>query len=552
MRLGIQRYIYGRIIVISTLAFILVAVLLVINHLLVVPRLVSHTEPVATDWICIGIDVYLVLIIGAFVVYWITRLYTERQHLEEMYHVLVASLPVGVYIIQDGRFVYVNQRFQGVTGYTEAELLDMDPIRMVHPEDREMVRNNAVAMLNKERQTSYEFKAATKKGDTVWAMETVNAIQYNDRRAVLGNIVDVTELKQVEGKLKQAASEWRTTFDSITDWVSIHDKEHKITRVNMACAGGFDLRPEEMIGKTCYEVYHGTGAPVSNCPHLITMKTGRPATEEFFLASKGIYMEITTSPVFNDNGQITSTVHVARDITERKKMEEQLIIADRLASIGELASGIAHELNNPLTSVIGFSQLVLQEDIPDNIRRDLDVVNSEAQRTAEVVKNLLTFARKHTPVKQPVNMNAIIKKVLELRNYEQKVNNIVVNTNLASDLRQVMADYFQLQQVFLNIIINAEHFMIEANRGGILAIVTDEVGGYVRATFNDNGPGITQEVLGHVFDPFFTTKEVGKGTGLGLSICHGIVSEHGGRIYVESEPGKGASFIIELPASDGL
>jgi PAS domain S-box-containing protein len=358
----------------------------------------------------------------------------------------------------------------------------------------------------------------------------------------------------VEGMLKHAASEWRTTFDSITDWVSIHDKDHKIKRVNTMCAKGFGLRPEEMIAKTCYEVYHGTDRPVKNCPHRRTMASGRPAIEEFYLPSKGVYLEITTSPVFDENNQIISTVHVGRDITERKKMEEQLIIADRLASIGELASGLAHELNNPLTSIIGFSQLLLQNEIPENIRKDLEVVQHEAQRTSEVVKNLLTFARKHTPVKAPVNVNTIIKKVLELRSYEQRVNNITLDIELSQDIPDVMADYFQLQQVFLNIIINAEHFMIEANRGGVLSIFTGFTGRAsknVRIVFSDNGPGIKPEELGHVFDPFFTTKEVGKGTGLGLSICHGIVSEHGGRIYAESTPGKGASFVVDLPARDG-
>jgi signal transduction histidine kinase len=305
-----------------------------------------------------------------------------------------------------------------------------------------------------------------------------------------------------------------------------------------------------MIGKTCYEIYHETGSPVSNCPHQITMRTGKTAVEEIILPEKGTYLEVTTSPVFDEGGAVTATVHVARDITERKKMEEQLMIADRLASIGELASGIAHELNNPLTSVIGFSQLLLQNEIPAGIRKDLEVVYHEAQRTAEVVKNLLTFARKHTPDKRPVDINSVIKKVLELRTYEQKVNNIVVNTDLAPGLPRVMADYFQLQQVFLNIIINAEHFMIEANRSGKMTIVTGQVEGNVRAIFSDDGPGISPENLGHVFDPFFTTKEVGKGTGLGLSICHGIITEHSGRIYAESTLGKGASFIVELPVTE--
>ena len=233
--------------------------------------------------------------------------------------------------------------------------------------------------------------------------------------------------------------------------------------------------------------------------------------------------------------------------TEHQRAEEQLLITDRLASIGELASGIAHELNNPLTSVIGFSQLLLGRDIPDDIREDIKVIYSEAQRAAEVMKNLLIFARKHAPVKQLVNINSVIEKVLTVRAYEQRVDNIQVITHLAPDLPEIMADYFQLQQVFLNIIINAEHFMLEAHKRGTLTITTQRVERTIRASFTDDGPGVAKENLGHLFDPFFTTKEVGKGTGLGLSICHGIITEHSGRIYAESELGKGATFVVELP-----
>ena len=244
-----------------------------------------------------------------------------------------------------------------------------------------------------------------------------------------------------------------------------------------------------------------------------------------------------------------ASVHLIRDITERKRMEGQLIITDRLASIGELSSGIAHELNNPLTSVIGFSELLLDRDVPDDVKEDLEVINREAKRTAEVVRNLLTFARKHEAKKEPVNINNIVERVLELRAYEQKVSNIEVNTRFASALPEITADGFQLQQVFLNIIINAEHFMTEAHGRGTLVITTERVGDIIRASFADDGPGIAKENLGHLFDPFFTTKEVGKGTGLGLSICHGIITEHGGRIYIESKLGKGATFIVELPIS---
>lgn len=242
------------------------------------------------------------------------------------------------------------------------------------------------------------------------------------------------------------------------------------------------------------------------------------------------------------------------DVTDRKRaeeeraeLEEKAHLASRLASVGEMASGIAHEINNPLTAVIGFAQLLMDTELPEEIKEDLSIIHKEAQRAAGVARNLLTFARKHAPSKQPTNVNSIIEGVLTLRAYEQKVSNVQIVTKLASDLPEVMADYSQLQQVFINIILNAEAAMLEANNGGKLTITTQKFNHGVKASFADDGPGIPKENLDRIFDPFFTTKEVGKGTGLGLSVCHGIVAEHGGRIYARSKLGSGATFIVELP-----
>jgi len=223
------------------------------------------------------------------------------------------------------------------------------------------------------------------------------------------------------------------------------------------------------------------------------------------------------------------------------------MMTERLASIGELASGIAHELNNPLTSVIGFSQLLMEKNPADDVKEDLSLIYSEAQRAAGTVKNLLTFARKHLPVKQLSQINNVIEDVLKLRAYEQKVNNIEVNRRFASDLPEIMVDYFQMQQVFLNLVINAEYFMTQAHNKGMLTITTERFDDIVRISCADDGPGISKENLSRIFNPFFTTKEVGKGTGLGLSICHGIVTGHGGSIYARSRLSKGATFVVELP-----
>ena len=194
-----------------------------------------------------------------------------------------------------------------------------------------------------------------------------------------------------------------------------------------------------------------------------------------------------------------------------------------------------------------MSQLLLDEEMSDGAKEDLKSIYSEAQRAAAVVKKLLTFARQHPTERKAVQINAVVEDVLSLRAYEQKVNNIRVTTQLDDHLPEIVADPFQMQQVFLNIVLNAEQAMIETHKEGTLTITTERVGGNIKVSFSDDGPGISPENMRKLFSPFFTTKALGKGTGLGLSICYGIVTNHGGRMYAQSELGKGATFVVELP-----
>jgi PAS domain S-box-containing protein len=360
------------------------------------------------------------------------------------------------------------------------------------------------------------------------------------------------ERKQAEETLQQSEENLKTYLESAPDGLYINDLKGTFLYGNKKSEELLGYKKEELIGKSFLKLKIIPAKYLAKAGKLLALSAmGRPTgPDEFELTRKDgshVWVEIKTTPIKQQESMIV--LGFVRDVTERKKMEEQLIVADRLASIGELVSGVAHELNNPLTGVIGFAQLLLEKDISDDVKEDVKIIYSEAQRTVEVVKGLLTFARKHEPVKQLANINSIIVKVLELRAYEQKVSNIQVDTQFAPDLPEIMADYFQLQQVFLNIIVNAEHAMLEAHGRGIITITTERDGDIIRASLADDGPGISEENLGHVFDPFFTTKEVGKGTGLGLSICYGTITEHGGKIYAKSELGKGTTFIIELPVA---
>lgn len=484
------------------------------------------------------------------------RLEEELKESEESYRTLLeltAEAGEAVVILQDtgGKKAvhrYVNAEWPYLTGYSREELLGMSWFELIHPDHRAEVRERYRKRGKGERiRGFFELVIVRKDGAEVPVEVTAGHTTLHGRQAHVIYIRDITERKRAQRGMEQAAKEWRTTFDAIPDMISIHDRDFTITRVNMAFADMVGMRPQEVIGRVCYELVHGTDEPRRGCPCRDVFDTGKTCRKEYLEPKSGRFLEEACSPIFDTQGNLTAAVHVARDTTERKKMEEQLFHSDRLASIGELASGIAHELNNPLTSIIGFSELLTARDVPEEVRADLEIIHREARRSAGVVNNLLTFARKHKTNKEPVDIHKALRKVLELRAYQQKVNRIRVVTRLASRLPGVTADEFQLQQVFLNLIINAEYFMIEANGEGTLTITTERAGEMVKISFADDGPGIPRGNLAHLFDPFFTTKKNGKGTGLGLSVSHGIITESGGRIYAESEAGRGATFTVELP-----
>jgi len=239
---------------------------------------------------------------------------------------------------------------------------------------------------------------------------------------------------------------------------------------------------------------------------------------------------------------------------ERKQAEErerrlqlQLNLSNRLASLGLMVEGIAHEINNPLTSVIGFAQMLTFEDIPEKTREDVKTIGDNAQRVADIMKNLLTFAKQQKLEQTYININDIIEATLKMRAYPLEDRNITVTTQLDPALPSTMADATLLQQAFLNLVINAETAMKLAHGKGSLLIKTALISDTIQISFTDDGPGIAEANLVHLFDPFFSTRRVGQGAGLGLSVCYGIITEHNGQIYAKSQLGKGSVFTVELP-----
>ena len=255
--------------------------------------------------------------------------------------------------------------------------------------------------------------------------------------------------------------------------------------------------------------------------------------------------------VFN---QMTENLKSSREELEKnvetlKAMQAQLIQSEKLSAIGEFVAGIAHELNNPLTAVVGFAELLHQSDVNDRHRRFLELIVTSAQRCHKIVQSLLSFARQHKPERKPTDLHEVVEASVAILQYQLRTNNIQIITRFDPHLPKVLGDPHQLQQVFVNLINNARQAIEGCRPGGMIRITTETCEQGVRIYFQDDGPGIAQENVAKIFNPFFTTKEVGKGTGLGLSLSYGFIKEHGGSITVESTPGQGATFVIELPVA---
>jgi PAS domain S-box-containing protein len=373
--------------------------------------------------------------------------------------------------------------------------------------------------------------------------------------SAFNHMLDTLEKREAENKrlfamITKSKEEWVATFDAIHDLISIHDRDYNMVKVNKALAHKLGMRPEDVVGKKCFDLFHEGGSAKGPCPHEKTVETREMASIEVddFLFD-GTY-EVTTFPIFNEVREVAAIVHIARDITEEKLLREQLLHSEKLSSVGKLVAGIAHELNNPLMGIMGFSQILMDtaEDKPiSEIKGKLEKIYNESLRTAKIVQNLLTFSRSKKAERRYLSLNEVVQQTCDLRGYSLKASNINIVLKLTPELPRTMFDPYQMQQVFINILNNAEDAMVTQKGGGQIEISTYIKRGKLVVSFADDGPGVDKDVIRNVFDPFFTTKEVGKGTGLGLSITHGIVTEHNGSIHIKSPESGGAVVTVELP-----
>lgn len=343
--------------------------------------------------------------------------------------------------------------------------------------------------------------------------------------------------------------QWQATFDAISDPVLIITGDYKIVRANTGLAGvaGKDVR--KIIGKKCYGTFAGRKGVCAGCPAALALKRGVPVSNRLNDAIHQRDYLVNAFPFRDEIDKTQSIVVHYRDITEEKRLQQELIQQEKMAAIGMLAGGVAHEINNPIGGILAISQLIKRElETSNPLYGDIEEIERAAERCKKITQDLLDFSRASSGrQKYWLDVNPLIEKVIPFIKMELKSQNIELITEFDPSIAKVCGDANRLQQVFLNLLTNACHAM---KKGGLLKVRTyaDHDGKLVCIDVEDTGCGISKEDCAKIFDPFFTTKRPGEGTGLGLSISYKIIRDHDGMIKVDSRPGKGSVFTISLPA----
>jgi len=371
------------------------------------------------------------------------------------------------------------------------------------------------------------------------------------------------ESLQTVRKLLQSKELLQSVFDGITDMVILMDADFRIRMVNKAYLKRYGLSEQDVLGRLCHELHSEDACPYPHCGMKKSHRTGTPVVEEVQSRGGEIFL-MHFYPVMNDQGEVESVVRYARDITDQKRIEQHIQKTERLASLGQLSAGIAHEINNPLGVILTYTSLLKRQlekpaQSPDGDQgpRDTDTtqclsdvatIEKHALNCKRIVADLLKFARSESTAMQLASLNRAIEEAVKMVSHQFSRKDIEIQLDLSAALPLVNMDSGRMKQVFVNLLMNSQQAI---KHKGVIRISTSylEESRQAQIVFRDNGEGIPPDVLPKVFDPFFTTKEIGEGTGLGLSVSYGIIKDHQGEIQTSSEPGKGTRFLIQLPVT---
>jgi PAS domain S-box-containing protein len=489
-------------------------------------------------------------VVGASV---LARDITGQREKERRFTQLFQTLQEGVYFsTPEGKLLDVNPALVAMLGYGgKEELLSLPPGALNVRPNEEPVLGRAGSQSGSTR--TREIRVRKKDGTAAICVDTSTGV-LDDGRIVRyqGTLVDVTEKRAMERQLRHQEEFRRRLLESFPNLILVVDMEERYTFISPRIRDLLGYGPEQLLGKKIGEV-------TDTSAELVTLYQGVAKCQQTLAASEygarhhdGSWrtMRGTASCLLDAEGKPAGVIISVQDITMEKKLEQQIIQSERLAAMGQMIGGFAHELNNPLTSILGITELAQEGEASESTRKQLGILQQQARRAAEIVQNLMYFARPPAPGRSAVNLSELIQRSLHLQAYALRKSNITVDFLQEPTLPAVTADPNQLMQVFMNLILNAEQAIRQGRDKGTIRVRVGQRPDSVWVTFQDDGPGIAADILPHIFDPFFTTKRPGRGTGLGLSICKTVLREHGGNIEAEAAPGAGAVFTITLPITE--
>jgi PAS domain S-box-containing protein len=477
---------------------------------------------------------------------------TEEREKEMRFTALFETLQEGVYFsTPEGKLLDANPALVSMLGYAEKkDLLGVEPSALnFQPgqpvlgraaDDRGGVRTREIKLRRKDGSPATFLDSSR----AVWDASG-NIIRYQ------GTLVDITEKRRMELQLAQQEEFRRRMLESFPDLILVVDLEERYTFVSSRVRELLGYAPNDMLGKKISDLENQSPELAALYRSVISGEQPFDSAEYSARHHDGTWrtMRASGSKLVDAEGKITGAIISVRDITLERKLEQQVVQSERLAAMGAMIGGVAHELNNPLTTILGNSDLLLDTETNEASRKRIALLQQDARKAAEIVKNLTYFSRPPAPGKSAINLQEVVERTLNLHAYSLRKNNIAVDFLKEPTVPYALGDPHQLMQVFLNLIVNAEQAIRESRERGTLRIRMGRSENSVWVSFHDDGPGIPKESLPSIFDPFYTTKRPGRGTGLGLSICKSVMKEHNGSVEAANAPDGGAVFTVTLPVA---
>ncbi len=492
-----------------------------------------------------------IFIMTAFYGYLVQTLTGEKNKAlsisEDKYRGLFENANEGIIILKDPslQIVDLNREAEKTTGYKKEELWEKEVYVLFDVKENERAKGYLNKVLDQGEGKMDHLLLKKREGTFFEADLSIKRIDLGEESFFQMIFRDITEKRKLEKKIIEAKRNLEAIFDGIRDQLSIQSPDFEILRVNKAVIERYTTTYTDLIGRKCYDAYYQKTSPCEGCPLLVTMETRQPASAILKFPEAERIQQIFSYPVSDETGKLLYLIEYVKDVTEEQRLKDQLIQSEKLAGIGILASGVAHEINNPLSGIIGMAEIVLEEDDPSKNKGYLLDILTCGQRIGEIVNGLRSYSR--TAKKEEMgalDLNEILDASLKMVQLATKSVTVEVVKKYQS-VEKIKANPGEIQQVFTNLITNA----LQAMNGGKgqLTLSSRSLKDRVEIKVSDNGVGIPPKHLSQIFDPFFTTKKIGEGTGLGLNIVYRIVTKHEGTIEVESAEGAGTTFTIKFP-----